>query len=208
MIPYFSLPAVEKIQLFTSDQGQTVLQFLLVPVLKIGHMITYLLIAYLTIIKCSVDGVTKEFYGWQKLFIALFLLFILSSATYYLLVISIDFKIEYDYMISLTMAFAIYTIGYLGYRHPEIIHGFEIVKSKYENSSLKPEEAINLLEQITELLKYDKIYRRSDLKLPEVAKQLNISAHHLSQIVNEHLNLSFPDLINSYRVNEAKTMFG
>ena len=134
------------------------------------------------------------------------MLFVLSTATYYLLVSLVDFKVEYDYMISFTMILAIYTIGYVGYRHPEVIHGFESLRSKYENSSLKSDEAMTLLERITELLEYEKIYLRSDLKLPEVAKQLNTSAHHLSQIVNERLKLSFPDLINSYRVNEAKTM--
>lgn len=206
MIQYFSLPIEEKLQNFTNDQTQTLLQFLLVPTLKIVHMTIYGALTYWTIIKCSKEDSNNQFFRWQKIFSALFGIFIVSSMAYYLLVSFSDFKVEYDYMISFTMVLSIYTIGYLGYRHPEVIHGFESSKSKYENSSLKKDEAENLLEQITELLEYDKIYRRSDLKLPDVAKQLNTSAHHLSQIVNEQLKLSFPDLINSYRVNEAKTM--
>ncbi len=206
MIEYFSMPIIEKLEVFTAEETPSLFDFLLVPSLKIAHMTVYALLSYQTILKASAEQSNNGFFRWQKIFTALFAVFIFSGLTYYLLVSFADFKVEYDYMISFTMVLAIYTIGYIGYRHPEVIYGFESSRSKYENSSLKQEEAINLLEQITELLEYDKIYRRSDLKLPDVAKQLNTSAHHISQIVNERLKLSFPDLINSYRVNEAKTI--
>ena len=180
--------------------------FLLYPTLKIIHMISYALIIFMTIKRVKSPTVSASFYNWQKLINSLFLVFILSSATYYLLVALIDFKIEYDYMISMAMTLSIYTIGYLGYRHPEIIHGFEKLRGKYENSSLSGNDAEALINQLNNLLGKDEIYKSSALKLPDVAHALNTSPHHLSQLVNEHLHQSFPDLINSYRVEEAKKM--
>ena len=204
LAPYLFLSGPEKIQLFTTGEAQTIVDFLTVPVLKISHMLLYTFLSFRLIETDSRKENLQKFYSWQKLFVGLFLLFILSSTTYYVLVATVNFKVEYDYMISMTMATAIYTIGFIGYRQPQIIHGFEEIKSKYENLSLRKEEAPFLIERITRLLEEDKIYLENDLKLPEVAGKLNVSPHHLSQVVNEHLQLSFPDLINSYRVDEVK----
>ena len=47
---------------------------------------------------------------------------------------------------------------------------------------------------------------KSDLSLPALARRLEIPAHHLSQVINEGLGRSFSDLINGYRVDEAKRL--
>ena len=204
MIPYFTTSYEAKIDLFLDANNQSLLSILATPTLKIVHMAIYLVAAFKVGHSDRENEKLQAFHKWQQIILTLFLLFIVSNATYYLLIVTIDFEIEYDYMISMTMATAIYTIGYLGYKHPEIIHGFESVRGKYEKSSLKDTEASDLSERLTELLEYDKIYRQSDLKLKDVAKKLDIPIHHLSQVVNEKLRISFPELINTYRVNEVK----
>ena len=55
------------------------------------------------------------------------------------------------------------------------------------------------------LIKDQKIYLDSSLTLERVADQLKLSPSYLSRIINSELNTSFPDYLNSFRVEEAKS---
>jgi AraC-like DNA-binding protein len=50
----------------------------------------------------------------------------------------------------------------------------------------------------------NKPYRRSDLTLPELASELTMASHHLSQVINQHCQQNFFDFINTYRVKEIQ----
>ncbi|GAA4277075.1 hypothetical protein GCM10022259_17990 [Aquimarina mytili] len=50
----------------------------------------------------------------------------------------------------------------------------------------------------------EKPYLDNELRLDYLAKKLNLSRHHMSQVINEHFDLSFFDFINKYRIDEAK----
>ena len=52
----------------------------------------------------------------------------------------------------------------------------------------------------------EQIYLQEDLKLNHLAVELNISTHHLSQVLNEHLGKSFSDFINTYRIKHAQAL--
>lgn len=200
--PYYLLPAVEKIYIFNNPVALNFWESLVVPA-KFVHMAVYTILAYLLIKKAEMNSHNQAI-KWQKVMISLFVVFMISSASYYILVATIDFKVEYDYMISLSMSFAIYSIGYLGYRHPQIIHGFETARAKYENSSLKKGQVDQLVPQLERLLKHDKVYLQNDLKLGDLSQLMGLTSHQLSQLVNEQFGMSFPDLINSYRINDIK----
>ena len=60
------------------------------------------------------------------------------------------------------------------------------------------------IEKLRVLMDRDAVYRDQDLSLETLAAQLEILPKHLSQIVNEHLQQSFRDFVNGYRVEEAK----
>ena len=45
------------------------------------------------------------------------------------------------------------------------------------------------------------------LTVSELAQKLNISRHHLTQIINEKLNKNFYTFINEFRIEEVKIMF-
>lgn len=47
-------------------------------------------------------------------------------------------------------------------------------------------------------------YLNPDLNLPQLAKDLDIPSHQLSQVINKNIGLNFFDFINSYRVEEIK----
>jgi YesN/AraC family two-component response regulator len=48
------------------------------------------------------------------------------------------------------------------------------------------------------------LYLEYDLKLNVLAEKLDKSVHHISQAINQNANMSFPDFINSFRIEEAK----
>ncbi len=58
--------------------------------------------------------------------------------------------------------------------------------------------------RLKELLEEDKIYRDDSLSITALARQMKLPRHCLSLLINEELHKSFFDLINHYRVEEAK----
>lgn len=50
------------------------------------------------------------------------------------------------------------------------------------------------------------LYKDSTLTLRKLASELSISQHHLSQIINENTEGNYYDLINGYRIAEAKRL--
>lgn len=50
------------------------------------------------------------------------------------------------------------------------------------------------------------IYKDSTLSLKSLAFELEVSTHHLSQVINETTGGNYFDLVNKYRINEAKRL--
>jgi AraC-like DNA-binding protein len=60
--------------------------------------------------------------------------------------------------------------------------------------------------RIREALEVKKIYLGSKVTLSQLAKSTDMSPHDLSYVVNNEWNLNFNELLNTYRVNEAKQL--
>ena len=56
-------------------------------------------------------------------------------------------------------------------------------------------------------MKENRPFLNPDLSLNQLAKDISIPVHYISQILNEILNQHFYDYINHYRIEEAKRMF-
>ena len=66
------------------------------------------------------------------------------------------------------------------------------------------EDEIKLVERITELMTLDKVYQEASYSRKDLAQELAIAEHQLSRIINTGFEMSFSDLINNHRVEEAK----
>jgi AraC-like DNA-binding protein len=73
---------------------------------------------------------------------------------------------------------------------------------KYAKSSLY--DSLELFELIIATVNEEKRYLDFNLKLNAVAEKLDKSVHHISQAINQNAKMSFPDFINSFRIEEAK----
>jgi AraC-like DNA-binding protein len=60
-----------------------------------------------------------------------------------------------------------------------------------------------ILNQLDSKMKDKKLFLNPNLKLNDLAAEVNISTHQLSQILNENLGKNFSEFINEYRINEA-----
>lgn len=109
----------------------------------------------------------------------------------------------------------IFSMGFLGLRQQEIpvLEGtveeeeeeeIQPVRTKYEKSTLTPEKADEYLENLKCIMEKEKPFLDPELTLQSLSEMLSVQPHHLSQVMNEKLNMSFFDFVNSYRVNEAK----
>ncbi|WP_109438000.1 AraC family transcriptional regulator [Aquimarina sp. AU119] len=78
--------------------------------------------------------------------------------------------------------------------------------SKYADKKIEEAEAKRLFEVLEETMKSKKLYKNPNLKLPDLAKQIHIQTHLLSQFINDNLNKSFSLFVNEYRIHEAKIL--
>lgn len=77
-------------------------------------------------------------------------------------------------------------------------------EKKYQNSNLDHKRSGEIFRNLEHYLFTKKEFLNPNLKLQMVANELNITPHSLSQSVNENCNLNFQQLLNSYRIKEAK----
>lgn len=146
---------------------------------------------------------------WMRQSALCFAGFALAFLSYYLLVHTINFDVMYDYAISASMTIFIYTVGYLGYRQPALLQAFRDSTQqgeKYVRSGLDTAQAERLRQRLLTLMEEERPYLDHQLRLDDLARALDTSRHHLSQIINAQLGVSFSDFVNRYRVAEAQQM--
>lgn len=148
---------------------------------------------------------------WLGLLLTLYAAFLFSYLSYFLISDQPFFLLAYDFIICSIMTISIYAIGYLGYKRPLIFSGGLFKKAflkekKYASSSLTNAAAQSIEKALLHFIQNEKPYRNNELKMKDLAAQLNTSSHHLSQVVNEKFGKSFNQYINELRVKEAKQL--
>jgi AraC-like DNA-binding protein len=75
---------------------------------------------------------------------------------------------------------------------------------KYTKSGLSDDKAKEYLARLQSLMEKEKPYLKSNLTLHQLAEELSISPHNLSEIINKFLNKNFFDYVNYFRIEEVK----
>ena len=117
--------------------------------------------------------------------------------------------------IGLTIITFLFTI--FGFNQPsifeEVVKEKEIVKEpieedpadkKYQRSGLKQKDVERYKGIIGKYMVIEKPYLNRELTIYDLAAQLKIPRHFLSEVINEHMGKNFYTLINDYRVEEVK----
>jgi AraC-like DNA-binding protein len=80
----------------------------------------------------------------------------------------------------------------------------ERLRNKYHKARISEEAAAVCHQALLRALEVEGIYRDRDLSLNSLARCLGVAPHHLSQVINQRFQKNYPQLINEYRVREAK----
>jgi AraC-like DNA-binding protein len=75
---------------------------------------------------------------------------------------------------------------------------------KYQKSGLDQQNANEIYIRIQEYMMQHKPFIEAELNLSSLAAKLELTNHHLSQVINQDQSANFYDFINSYRVDEVK----
>lgn len=177
------------------------------------HVLVYLIVSLKMIKKYNVklednfSTIEKIDLKWLKNFIFIFMIGWYIGTFRFMLshFVEMDrfiFNLNVLFSRLITLALSIYVV-FKGLKHPTIFAGIED-KPKYEKSQLDQESKNQILEKLNSYINEEKPYLNHTLTLQELAKNLDISAKNLSQVINECLCKNFYDFINSKRVEEAK----
>ncbi len=79
-------------------------------------------------------------------------------------------------------------------------------KTTYTKLSLTKMQHEGYMEAILDFMEQKKPYLDFEISQSRLAKQLNMSTHHLTEVLSVSFEKNFYDFINLYRVNEAKNI--
>lgn len=141
---------------------------------------------------------------WLKTFARTFLGFTILNLIH--ITIAVLFNLEnnrafYSGLLLLNSVF-IYWIGFIGFTKSSTL---------FKTFKLKKELPLDhRIESIKEKLQYsievEEVYKNPNLKIIDLAQQLNISAKELSSIINEAYQMNFSQYINHHRVESIKVL--
>ncbi|GAA4270847.1 hypothetical protein GCM10022258_01400 [Aquimarina gracilis] len=174
---------------------------------------------YIKSMKNKRETITKIEQYWQRNIFAFCSLYVITYTIFTILVIQ---SIDKGFLFNIQVASMVLLVLYVSYtalvqpsifghsdmeenEKPDISHQKPKVKlSRYKNSGLTESLSLELKERLLFLLDSEKVYKQNDITLQKLSELLGTTRHNTSQVINEHFNLNFFDLINSYRIKEAK----
>mgnify|MGYP001796625682 CR=1 FL=1 len=212
LIPAYSKNANEKLEIMLAKlNGGYSEQLILIVSLKLASLIIYGYFIRKLYLECSkkksLDAPSK---AWQRNLYQIHFLYIIAYAAYgFLISNSILSGFLFHFQLG-SMALMVLYVGYSANLQPQVFNGLIAYTNrlfpKYKKSGLTQSLSIELKDHLEHLFKNERIYKENDISLEMVADKLNTSRHNASQVINEHFKVSFHELVNKYRIEEAKKM--
>lgn len=110
-----------------------------------------------------------------------------------------------DHIIIIAITLMIYIISFKVIRESIF---FQTPKNerKYRKSGLDEEAKDLILSKIMHFMNEEKLFMNPNFSLPGLSKKVGFSPNYVSQVINERLILSFPEMLAKNRVEEAKRL--
>ena len=77
---------------------------------------------------------------------------------------------------------------------------------KYKTSSLTPSASSGLQQKLEVLMTHNLMFKESGLRIQDLADELQISKHAISQVINENYGMGFYEYINQHRLDHALSL--
>jgi AraC-like DNA-binding protein len=167
-------------------------------------LVVYLTFTYKLISKHKSDIKNEAFKKWAKNFtigfIAFSIIWFFHLVPY--LIPSLSNLLLNNvgwYPVYIPLIILVYWLGFNGY-----IISFKTYKKITKSSIITNEVVAKTIEKLDSLMKDDKLYLDPSLQLKDIVKQSNLSQKTISAVLNQHLNSSFNEYVNTFRVEEFK----
>lgn len=158
---------------------------------------------------------------YRRLLHAMIIVLLITGMLYYATLLSDRGLWDSDYVASLLLTLIIYTYAFIAIKHPGSLSDVEplgLVQPKepssnngslrYQTSPIDAGKRQHYLRLLLNHMETARPYLDSDLSRDDIARTFSISAHNVSQIINEELEVNFYEFINRYRVEEVKRKLG
>jgi len=220
MIPFYFLPANEKMQAYMELKENTPWYWTLATILKALSGPIYLVYSWMMVRKSRKK--ILEYFGnaevvhlpWLRyLFISIAIIwtiFVLSSVSKLAFGFSDSQRI--DQLVFLGVVIWIFAIGYYGLKQvPIFLHengaaggSRASYKIKYERNRIPPSKASDCYQRLLQLMQTEKPFLQPQVTLQDLAALLDVQPYELSQVLNDQCKQTFFEFVNGYRVAEVK----
>lgn len=215
LFPMYSASSNEKIQLMLNINTDKKTYDSIIFISKIASLISYTFLIGKLLFNQKKDNISNDIklneIKWKKNIYRIHVAYVASYLLYGISVFgalgTISTFIYYVQMAAMSMI-VIY-IAYMAYVQPSIFKNeFGSLKNslfseKYQKSGLTDALSKELKENLIKLLLENKIYKENNINLQRLAQKLDTTRHNASQIINEHFEMNFFELINKFRIKEA-----
>lgn len=207
--PFYALSSIEKFIILFNQEDILTNEANFIIVAKIVSLVIYGILS----IKLYSKSISKfNNYKaqrlWQRNIIAIYIIYLIAFVLYETITLGFfDFPLFFHLQILVIVGLVFY-VAYVTYVQPEVFKGEVTLVDpigifKYKSSALTPSYSLELKEELLKLLKKDKIYKESGISLDLLSEKLGTSRHNTSQVINEHFNMNFYELMNKFRIDEA-----
>ncbi len=189
----------------------------------------YLVLSYIRLIRHK-KNISRNFSYTENIDLKWLLYIVTIMGGVWLVVVITNLMVSYidpafgGNLIYIAVTLAVFFIGFFGIKQQVIYASSLLISEKeissdkeievpqtpkvnrYEKSGLKPEESSEYLTRLKAYMEEERPYLNGKLTLKETAEHLGISVNHVSQVINEQLDVNFFDFVNGYRVEEVKRL--
>jgi len=207
--PFYMLSSIEKFVILFDQEDILTFEANFIIAAKIISLVLYGFLTYSIYKTSKVKSEKKKFkLLWQRNIIAIYIAYVVAFIVYTTITSGFfDFPVFFHLQILVVVGLVFY-VAYITYVQPEIFKGeVKLVDPvglfKYKSSALTTSYSLELKEELLGLLNDEKIYKESGISLDLLSEKLGTSRHNTSQVINEHFDMNFYELMNKFRIDEA-----
>ena len=107
-------------------------------------------------------------------------------------------------MVLLVNSVFIYWIGFIGFSKSSLL--FKAFKLKDDNTTALNEKSEVIKAKLQQAIEVEEVFTNPNLKIEQLAIQLEVSSKELSRFINETYQKNFSEYINHHRIEKVKKL--
>jgi AraC-like DNA-binding protein len=113
-------------------------------------------------------------------------------------------------LLYISTIYTILAVEYLNYIYvfnlvAPVVHTGE-TRPKYQKSKISGLDVDSLLRRLSETMTSKKPYRDAGLTIVQLSREIDVTPHQLSELLNDKLDMNFHKFVNSFRIQDAKAL--